>query len=231
MGLSLINRRLGGYLLGSTAPDRRIITGVSRQDTHFVDLNSETGEVGVNAFFGAYPHLRQANLLDEANRAFVAGYLSHLITDGLWISQVYRPLFAAPSSFGEAASVMDRALQFEMDRRERLRDRDMEVVREAVCSPDLGIAVDFIDGAVLEEWRAFVCSAANRRPSWEGFRSFAKRYLYPQGKAQSSGVEAFLDAFPSSLESLLCQVSEERLAAFRERAIADSQHAAEEYLE
>ena len=71
----------GEFLLGATTPDIRVITRWDRERTHFFDITDEGHQDSVAAFFEAHHSLRDAGRLSPQTRAWVCGYLTHLIMD------------------------------------------------------------------------------------------------------------------------------------------------------
>src|SRR5262245_51329326 len=125
LALSGLDDERGAYYLGSTAPDIRVITRLERQSTHFFDLEKFGHQDSVEAMFSAYPDLKDRAKVSAGTASFLGGYMSHLILDEGWISQVYRPLFGerSPLEGTQRANVMDRVIQFELDRQRR-EDRE-----------------------------------------------------------------------------------------------------------
>ena len=213
---------MGSYLLGSTAPDIRVITMQPREETHFYDFDGPNGGSGIPKLLKSYPHLLQ---LRGRGRAFLAGYITHLAVDELWIDHVYRPYFGRESSLHNApeADIMDRVLQFHMDRAERADHERFQQFYECIFQADPGEEVRFIDVPTLDKWREVVGSIINQDPSWEAFRSFAIRRLLGGGQPDEKKVRSLFESLPDVLERALQHVTAERVAAFREDAI---QHAA-----
>jgi hypothetical protein len=228
----IIDRNLGNYLVGATLPDVHLIIGVSREETHFFDLEQEAGESGVRLIFKAHPNLAKGSKLDEKTKSLIAGYLSHLIADEVWIRDIYRPFFGSSSPLGgdPMANMLDRLLQYELDRREREDERKMEGIRALLCDWEPGGGVDFIDASTLAEWREFVSTATTRQPTWDLFPFFARRFLLPRFKVDPEQLEQFLSSMPSKLEWALHYVTPQRLTAFREKAISESVAVVKEYL-
>lgn len=223
-----LDEDLGEYLLGSTAPDIRVITGRPREETHFFDIQKDHGATGIPRLFEAHPHLLR---LTGRARAFVLGYLTHLIVDELWIDQVYRPFFGKGSGVEDRvrANVMDRVLQFHLDRAERL-DRDrFKAFCDYVLQAEPGDQIRFIEPDVLHRWRAVVRNILSQEPTWEGFRSFAIRRFLGSQDVPEQEVRALFDALPDLLESTLEYVSRERVAAFKEDAVQGAAAAVREY--
>lgn len=221
----------GSFFLGCTAPDIRFFIGATRDETHFFPLDSEEPVSGVKLMFEAHPELDQHSGLSAATRSFVAGYLSHLVTDEAWIIKIYRPFFGKESSLGgdAMANLLDRLLQFELDRRERLNFNNITTILEELAD-SASMEVSFIDDSNLARWRDFVLAVTTRKLSPEDFRSFAERYLTYVHQIAPAQVEDFFASFDSRLEDVLAMVPEETIREFRQQSITDSVRAAREYL-
>lgn len=221
----------GSFFLGCTAPDIRFFIGATRDETHFFPLDSEEPVSGVKLMFEAHPELDQHSGLSAATRSFVAGYLSHLVTDEAWIIKIYRPFFGKESSLGgdAMANLLDRLLQFELDRRERLNCNNITTILKELAD-SASMEVSFIDDSNLARWRDFVLAVTTRKLSPEDFRSFAERYLTYVHQIAPAQVEDFFASFDSRLEDVLAMVPEETIREFRQQSITDSVRAAREYL-
>ena len=164
--LAALDDERGNVYLGATAPDIRVITRWERQRTHFFDIHNFDDQHSVDAFFASNPTLSESAGLDGRTQAFIAGYLSHLVVDEMWIGAIYRPFFGERSPLGGTlrANVMDRALQFSMDADAR-SDRDlMTHVFEAVTRCDLHLEIDFIDRDTLGEWQNVITDYVQGEP-------------------------------------------------------------------
>jgi hypothetical protein len=228
----VISGNRGSYYLGSTAPDIRFFISASREETHFLSLESEDGASGIQAMFEAYPELAETSSLSDATKSFIAGYLSHLVTDESWIYLIYRPYFglSSPLRGDPMANFLDRVLQFELDRRERVNNNSISEIREQLADSTSGVEISFIDNANLTRWREFVSIATARRRHWEDFRHFAGRYLTWMRQIPAQEIESFFASLDSRLEQLLEMIPEERLQAFRRQSVNDSVKVAREYL-
>lgn len=228
----VVDENRGSYYLGSTAPDIRFFIASGREETHFLSLDSEEGASGVERMFEAYPELVEDANLTAATKSFVAGYLSHLVTDEAWIYRIYRPFFGKSSPLGgdPMANLLDRLLQFELDRQERLNSSSISMIRKDLLDSTSGIAVGFIDNLSLERWREFVSMATTRKSNREDFRFFAQRYLIWMREIAPEEQETFFASFDARVKQVLRMVPEELLQAFREQSIEDSVRVAEEYL-
>ncbi len=228
--LSLLDDERGSLYMGATAPDIRVVTRWERERTHFFDLNNFEEQDGVAAFFDAYPSL--AACRESPTRAFVAGYLTHLVMDERWISSVYRPFFGERSPLGGdlRANIMDRALQFSMDC-DRRRDAEfMSHVVGAVARCDLSFEVGFIDMDSLRQWQGVVTDMMNRTPDWDRFRHGARRHLgYAEGAGEE--FEEMVRSIPDLVDETLKYLTVERVEEFLHDAEDRSLATVKEYLQ
>lgn len=229
----VVDGNRGSYYLGSTAPDIRFFVGAGREETHFLSLDSEEGQSGIKRMFQAHPELIEDADLNAATKSFVAGYLSHLVTDEAWIYRIYRPFFGNSSaeSGNPMANLLDRVLQFELDRSERLNNKNMSVIRTELNGSADCVTVSFINPSNLKRWSEFVFMATTRKPNWEDFRHFAEKYLIWMRHIAPEEQETFFASFDIRREQVLKMVPQEQLQAFRWQSIVNSVKAAKEYLE
>ncbi|HZP26720.1 MAG TPA: zinc dependent phospholipase C family protein [Dehalococcoidia bacterium] len=224
----------GALYLGSTAPDIRIITRWDRKLTHFFDLSNFEEQNGVRALFGKHPELAQPAKLQPQSISFVAGYLTHLVMDETWINQVYRPCFGEHSPMGGdiRASIMDRALQYELDRARR-EDRPLiEHILNAIAKVDLGLDIGFLDEGTLSRWREVVLDVVNHPPDWERFRYVASRHLQQpiSDDEEAVAMVEFMRDLPSLVEETVRYLTPERIDAFLEVSKKEGTGAVREYL-
>jgi hypothetical protein len=214
------------FLLGATAPDSRVISPLTRAQTHFYDLEAQEQESGTVRIFQQYPELRGAELSDDRQRAFVAGYLTHLVVDELWIESVYRPVFGGASPLAEDAqrNLLDRIVQFGMDRRERLDRERMAAIKRTVQQFAPDGAIGFLDEPLLRRWQEVICTLTDQIPDWDVFGRFAGRYYPAEQK------DEVVRRAPELFERAQAHAGPERLAAFRAEAIARSVQIVRGYL-
>ncbi|MCJ7510213.1 MAG: hypothetical protein MUP14_04915, partial [Dehalococcoidia bacterium] len=134
---------LGSLYLGSTAPDIHILMRWERERTHFFDLQDFGEQSALAAMFEAYPALACPAELSPPTVAFVCGYISHLVMDEIWINDVYRPFFSRSSPLADdrRADIMDRAIQYELDRQTRADRQAMSYIVKELARPDLDLEV------------------------------------------------------------------------------------------
>ena len=75
------DERNGDYLLGATTPDIRVLTRWDRERTHFFDIYNDGHQDCVENFFSTHRMFRDPSNLTTETRAWVAGYLTHVIMD------------------------------------------------------------------------------------------------------------------------------------------------------
>jgi hypothetical protein len=223
---------LGAYYLGSTAPDLRVLTRWERERTHFYDLDDFGEQSGTEAMFRAHPELARSAELNASTAAFLAGYISHLVADEIWIDDIYRPFFGERSALKDdvRAKVMDRVLQYEVDRREKEKTELMRHVRDELRATPLDVRIGFIDMPTLEKWRRISIDVVNHPPDWSRFPLIASRFLSQIGVNTPEELQEFMKQIPGLLTETMNHVGEERVQAFHDRTVRDSLETIREYL-
>ncbi len=228
----IVDAERGAYYLGATTPDIRVITRWDRERTHFFKLDDFGEQDGVHRLFEQEPGLRDVASLTPGTASFMAGYISHLVLDQSYICQIYRPLFGeqSPLSGDEKANLMDRMLQFEMDRTGREDPATVDEIRQALIDTALDITVDFIGRDTLLQWRDRSVEVLGHPPSWERFGRFASRHLAAAGVEGDEIVEAFMTEVPMLLRRTIDHVGEDRIREYLHDAKTKARSAMREYL-
>jgi hypothetical protein len=232
LDLADIDSDRGAYYLGSTAPDIRAVTRWDRERTHFFDLNDFGHQDSVRSLFDAYPELADRAQVGRGTASFLAGYITHLVLDEGWISDVYRPLFGerSPLEGSERANVMDRIIQFEMDRREREQRELVEAMRREITATALEIAIGFIDIDTLRQWREVNLDFLQAPPTWERFRNVASRHLKQYGVTEPAELERFMAEVPSVLQETVDHVGWDRVQAYIDSSLERARARVRDYL-
>ena len=221
---------MGYFLLGSTSPDLRVITRKGREVYHFAPLDFGHVGHGVKGLFESNPHLNSGAPIDGPTSAFLAGYITHLVADERWIVDIFRPYFANPEVFADEmhGKLMDRALQLEMDRQSLdATTAALPLVAGATDEIDVG----FIPPATVSDWRRWVVDRIEGHFSWDRLRFMAVRIAAGDSNHPAHQMaDDFVRQVPESVERLHTYVSVERLAEYRERAVADLVRYVEDYL-
>ena len=91
---SLISRFFPAFLLGHVAPDVQVVSGQTRQSTHFYNLPIDLDAVPPwQKMLDDYPSLSVDRILAQEQSVFVSGYLCHLQADWFWADQIFEPYF------------------------------------------------------------------------------------------------------------------------------------------
>jgi hypothetical protein len=222
----------GAFYLGSTGPDMRILSRGDRISSHYFDLDCLEDQNSVESFFSAHGDLKVASKLEGATAAFVAGYLTHLVVDELWITDIYRPYFGPESKLGgdARANVLDRILQYEMDLQRRRDRAAMREIRGQLLATSLDVHLPFLENELLVRWRDVVAEMASRPPTWERFPRTASRFLAVAGVSTDAEIDEFSKTLPAMLQETKAHVGREHIDAFARRASTFALKALQEYL-
>lgn len=224
---------LGAFYLGATTPDIRVITRWERERTHFYDIHCLDEQDSVARLFEAFPELARPENLNPATVAFVAGYISHLAMDEQYIQDVYRPYFGVYATLHDQVrrNLMDRLLQFELDRRRREDHELIAHVREELRGSPLEIRVAFLDSETLERWREVSIEVAGHPPGWERFRTIASRFLQEAGIESEDDLDAFMRDTPRLLDETIRHVEAQRIDEFLQRGVEVAARSIARYLD
>lgn len=228
-----IDGATGPYLLGATSPDIRVLTRQDRFSTHFFDLDGHEHQDSVATFLAQQGRYATPDELNEETRAWVCGYITHLVMDEQYITEIYRRFFARHEELGGRirANVMDRLLQFDLDRE---YGNDPELKR-GLCEAlsfsieNIGVA-GFIEPETLERWRKVSFDVAERAMDWERMRSMVSNHLRFAGLEEGETLVSFLDSLPELLDTTITYVTNAEIEGYTQRATAAAAEAIERYL-
>ncbi|MXY43165.1 MAG: hypothetical protein F4Y50_03755 [Dehalococcoidia bacterium] len=224
----VLNENMGCYLLGSTAPDVRVVTRRGREPYHFAPLDFDKVGAGITGLFREHPQLAETE--HGPTRSFMAGYMTHLTLDETWIIRMYRPLFGVDGVFATEAegAVMDRVMQMELD---TLALERLDVLKTHLASFGGGVGIPFIDGETLSEWHEWVTSFISNEFTWERLRFMAMRISRGDETHPAHAIaDDFVRGMPDTLDVLHETVPAERLVEFKRDAIADMARVVAEHL-
>ena len=227
----IIQGHLGGFLLGSTSPDIRIMTKWKRDRTHFTPLSVERVGAGIRGLWAAHPELADSARLGDETRAFLSGYFTHLVSDETWIVNIYRPYFDGQDD--DAGRMMsnlwDRAVQLDMDRTAWDGLGGIDRVRKLLEGSESGVGVEFIDAETLAKWREWVTEFIGWEFTWDRLR-FATRRMYRDDAGAMEMADKFLESIPRSLEEVYDKIPGETFVSYREGVVRESVNVVKEYL-
>ena len=185
-----LSKNLDVYLLGSTAPDIRVITKQDRSFYHFVKLDFDGVGDGIRNMQSFHPQLNYLKEKDSHTRSFMAGYASHLILDETWITTMFRPFFSDVNLFGgrNQGLILDRALQMQLD---KSYWKTLEQNLAHVESCEIEVDVEFLREEPLKEWQKWISTLLNREFSWDRLEFMANRIA--KGNSQHPVVDLAKD--------------------------------------
>jgi len=221
----------GAFYLGATTPDIRALTRWDRARTHFFELDDFGQQSGVHRLFEQYPTLRDAAALDDETRAFMAGYISHLVMDEDYICQIYRPLFGERSALrdDELSDVMDKCLQWDVERAEC--DPSLaEEVREALALAAVEVNIEFIAQEHLRQWRDVTVDVISQPQTVDRLVRFLGRRMPAAGLDDDEAAARFAHGVPALLQRVWDHVGEERVRSYLSDTRARARLAIKEYL-
>ncbi len=224
----------GSFLMGSTAPDIRIITKASREKYHFASIQFDQLGEGITGFFNKEPHLANPKNISDVTASFIAGFLTHIIADEMWIMSMYRPLFGNNNIFEDPVigNFMDRVIQLDMDRMARNRMNNMENVKLLIQNSRHEFNLGFISNQEIALWRNWLLMAMSKQFSWERVRFMAKRGTSTDKlELVDSLADKFLVSIEQSIESLYEQLPKDSIIKYQNRVIEESQRTIRKYLE
>ena len=223
----------GAAYLGSTAPDIRAMTKWDRARTHFSDLTVSDVGTGVRRMFELNPRLAGSdNGLTPHTRAFLLGYVSHLVADEVWITTMFRPHFDSDTRVTDSevqAHIWDRALQLDMDRRVLNEHQGLAAENDAIAAVDAFPALDFLQDELIDEWRGWVARLLGWDFTWERLKRALNR-MYRDNDEVQQVVDGFLAQMPASLDRIYERIPPELIESYRRRVIDETKAQAREYL-
>ena len=96
----LLQSHPGPFLLGSTAPDVRNISPLSRRQTHFCPVPPDPLRTAEETMLQTWPSLSRPRELPPEQAAFVAGYVAHLWFDEFWHRRIILPYYLSRDRWG-----------------------------------------------------------------------------------------------------------------------------------
>ena len=224
LGWEWLDDHVGSLYLGATAPDIRAMTKWPRERTHFAPLSADQMGTGTRNMFLRHPELTGQNPISPATRAFLVGYISHLMADEAWISNIFRPHFDTSHSQYMVvetqvdAHIWDRALQLDMDRRALQQMNGLLPNEETLTDADSGVNIGFLDSESLQEWREWVCRFLGWEFSWDRLKRALNR-IYRDDEGVQQTVDSFIRNMPYSLERVYEKIPLEKIDTYQQGAL------------
>ena len=218
-------QRRGDFLLGSIAPDVRTVSGASRRETHFFSVRTPNERPSPEALLVRHPQLARPKELSPALASFMAGYLSHLLIDEMWIEDIFRPYFGRQLDYGsfQRRLVLHNVLRAHLD--ERDRPRLDEATLACLRAVPIAYSLPFASDEDLRTWRDLICQQLAPGASVRTVEIFAQRLGVPP-----STVESLLSSPEVLRNEVLGRLPPGKLAEFRRQAVDRGCQLVEKYL-
>ena len=190
--LALLYRRLledqrPAFQLGGIVADARVASGLSREATHFYAYGCPISERSWRRMLRQHPSLTAAR--DDAQLAFLAGYVAHLAADEAWALKMVRPQFWQRDWPGVERRDKFFALHLiltVMDERDETRLEPWQAQSLACSEPNAWLP--FMPDEVLRGWRDLVARQIAPDGESETLAIFGRRL-----KRKPADIRATLD--------------------------------------
>ena len=222
-----LQEQAGPFLLGNTAPDVQVISGQSRQATHFFNVPIRAGaQVSWERLLVEHPGLIHSADLQPARAAFIAGYLCHLQADWLWVSNIFQPVFGPHQSW----STFSKRLYLHNVLRAYI---DQDVVQS--LSHDLMITLiptqpsrwlPFIQDIHLNQWRDYLVYQLQPGREVKTVEVFASRHGIEAGE-----IHTLIQSEARMEGQVFNRIDRQRLVAYRRQLVDQNVELLQDYLD
>ena len=146
---------------------------------------------------------------------------------------MYRPNFLNSEQIGSSvkASLMDRLLQFDLDRTYSNDPQLRTHLCEALSFTINDIKLGFIEINTLRKWRDVVSDITARNLDWDRARSMINNHLRKLGVDDDGELAIFLDSLPDLLNETIGYVTSEEVHSFVDRATEEATLVVGKYLQ
>jgi hypothetical protein len=213
------------FLFGNTAPDVQTISGQERAATHFFTIPVRDSTNPQERMFELYCCLEQSDQLAADHVAFIAGYITHLLIDQLWIKQVFQPCFSVTKNHQEMQRhlFLHNVLRVYLDRSER--KQLPEDIADVISQTQPRSWLPFVDDHHLCQWRDFLAGQLCTKGTPLTVDVFAARMnIRPDEFKIALGSRKLLEG------EIFSRISKNNLSKFRSRALKQSINALSGYL-
>lgn len=214
------------FLFGNTAPDVQVISRQARQDTHFFDLPLRSAaRPPWEQLLVVHPNLGQADRLQPAQAAFLAGYLCHLQADWLWVKDIFVPVFGLRSPWGTFPQrlYLHNVLRAYLDRKilPELANGTCKSLAQATPAGWL----PFVEDEHLRQWRDFLVGQLRPEAPIQTVEVFAARQGIPPGEFYR-----LLDSEDELERAIFARISRRSLDLYRKRLVDENINLLKKYL-
>ena len=221
-----LNEHACSFLFGNTAADVQVVSGQTRQETHFFEmpLRLEAMQPWRQMLF-AHPQLACPQRLPAEQAAFLAGYLCHLQADWLWITDIYSPVFGPGRDWGTFPQrlYLHNVLRSYLDRQILLDLAPNTQDCLASVNPDRWLP--FAEDRALRAWRDLLAPQLLPGAAVQTVEVFAAR----QG-ISAAEYYALLDSQERMQREIFSLLSLSEVEAYRQRLIRENLKLLDEYM-
>jgi hypothetical protein len=148
-----------------------------------------------------------------------------------YICEIYRPMFGERSPLrGDAmADVMDKALQWDIEREDCADVESVNDIRTAVAEAAVEVNVEFIARETLEQWRNVTVDMISFQPSVDRLVRFLARRM-PDRFESEAEASRFAQEIPPLLQRTWEHVGEARVREYLHGTRSRAMRAIKEYL-
>ncbi len=163
------------FLLGSIAPDVQVLSQQTREATHFFPVPLDGAPPAAQTLLALYPSLAPLGALPPAQAAFMAGYLSHLVFDQLWVRLIFEPVFGLAQAWETFAErlYLHNVLRAHWDALDLARLTPPVSVELAAAQPQGWLP--FVEDRHLAAWRDLVAAQLGEAGASRTVEVFAAR--------------------------------------------------------
>jgi hypothetical protein len=218
----LIEADWASFLLGSIAADAQMLAGLKREETHFYTYDRPMEDHPWWVMIKQNPSL--AEVSDQAQRAFVTGYVGHLSMDEIWSLDMLRPHFAEREWAARGQRfLMLHVLLIYMD------ERDLTLLPNAMagdlCAANPHNWLPFLADETLIKWRDYIYSQIKPGGMSETLDIFGQRV-----NKTPEEFRAILDSASVMQRDLWTHISPALLGEIEEKMYAHAHEQMVEYL-
>lgn len=222
-----LQEEAGSFLLGNTAPDVQVISGQTREATHFFSVPIADGaHAPWEKLLEQHPSLADHEEDDSSKIIFLAGYLCHLLADWIWVRSIFQPYFGP----GQGWATFSLRLYLHNVLRANM---DLEAIDglpadtgDMLTNTHVNDWLPFVSEAHLNEWQQYLVHQLQPGSSVETVDVFAARHGTDPGEFGTIVIsETFLQ------EKIFTHMPRARLTEYRSRVIKSSLALLEKYFE
>jgi hypothetical protein len=216
----------GEFLFGSTAADVQVVSGQSRESTHFFDVPIRNGDRAAwEVMLSMNPSLAVAEEVNGPQAAFIAGYLCHLQADWIWVKEIFASIFGPVSGWGS----FKKRLYYHNVLRAYL---DLNILPDLPDGLDIHLSkvnpsgwLPFIKDECLLEWRDFITPQLQAGGTIQTVEVFSSR----QG-ISAPEFYAMLDSEDLMQQQIFSHISLDRIEQYNLRLLEENQALLYNYL-